>query len=343
MKVLFVVVAAAGGGMVHAQTVVGGLSGAASGTASVALGGYEAQATGSMSVAAGGAGAAAKEWQSMAAGGFYNTASGRNSLAAGGNSNTASGKYSVAAGGGWSTAAAFLSTAVGMGASINAAHDSAVAISAYRATAVYIGPPLNPGPGIPVREPDPNDFVYTAPSQTCASMGPGSLTLCATSNITLLGAALIVNSVDVLETTGKLTGQVAALQASGTSQASQVAALQTFGVSQASQVAALQTSGASQAAQIAALQAQLAVLQDAFVKQCGAPASNSTGRRLAGCRSVADDAPGAPPQSDKMPFIVGGAIGLALLSAVAILTAMRLKATRREASVELASVAVAGQ
>ena len=37
----------------------------------------------------------------------------------------------------------------------------------------------------------------------------------------------------------------------------------------------------------------LAALQDAFVKQCGAPASNSSGRRLVGCRSVADDAPGS--------------------------------------------------
>ena len=41
--------------------------------------------------------------------------------------------------------------------------------------------------------------------------GPESLTLCTTNNITLLGAALIVNSVDVLATTSKLTGQVAAL------------------------------------------------------------------------------------------------------------------------------------
>jgi hypothetical protein len=42
-------------------------------------------------------------------------------------------------------------------------------------------------------------------------MAPGFLTLCgATKNITLLGAALIVNSVDVLATTSKLTGQVSA-------------------------------------------------------------------------------------------------------------------------------------
>jgi hypothetical protein len=102
-------------------------------------------------------------------------------------------------------------------------------------------------------------------------------------------------------------------------------------MTQEKQAAAVQASGTSQAAQIAALQAQLAALQDAFVKQCGGPASNSSGRRLVGCRSVADDAPGAPPQSDKLPFIVGGAIcGLALLRAVAFLAARRLEAKRRE-------------
>jgi hypothetical protein len=66
-------------------------------------------------------------------------------------------------------------------------------------------------------------------------------------------------------------------------------------------------------------------------------------RRLVCCRSVADDAPGAPPPSDTLPFIFGGAIGgLALLSAVAVLAARRLEAKRRETSVELGSVAAAG-
>ena len=124
----------------------------------------------------------------------------------------------------------------------------------YLAIAMYVRRPA------PVHTTGHGLFPTRRLTRTCLSAGPGSLAQCATSNTTpLFWEQGIFNSVDVLATTSKLTGQVAALQASCTSQASRVAALQ--------------ASGTSQATQIAALQAQLAALQDAFVKQCGAPAS----------------------------------------------------------------------
>jgi hypothetical protein len=289
----------------NSAAVFGGELGIASGQSAAAVGGSRSTATGPFDVVVGGDRNTASDTFSvavggtfnaatslaLAAGGISNKASGLLSTTVGGKQSIASGESSMTAGGGWNTAAAMLSTAIGLGASIDAAHDSAVAISAY-SVQVKIG----------------LEVEYSAPNQTCASMGAGSLTLCATNNITLLGAALVVNSVDVLKAIGNTQGQVAALQASG----------------------------ASQANQITALQAQLAALQAAFVAQCGAPATNSTGRRLWGCRSAA--ATDAPTQPDKLPFIIGGAVaGGLLLGAVAVLMAMRLK--RGTDQSELATVA----
>jgi hypothetical protein len=305
---------------VHA-TAVGGYYANATGFYAVAIGGAMCSASNMWSVAVGGSGNVASGRNSLAAGGTYNSPSGEFAMAAGGTNSIASGKSSMTAGGGWSTAAAVLSTAIGLGASIAAAHDSAVAISAYRSVSVDEGPSLS---GM---SPDPYWVKYSAPNQTCASMGAGSLTLCATNNITLLGAALVVNSVDVLKAIGNTQGLVAALQASGASQTSQITdVLKAIGNTQglvitlASQITALQ----AQTSQIAALQAQLAALQAAFVTQCGAPATNSTGRRLGGCRSAAaTDAPAPTQPENKLPVIVGAAVaGGLLVAAVAVFTAM---------------------
>jgi hypothetical protein len=78
-----------------------------------------------------------------------------------------------------------------------------------------------------------------------------------------------------------------------------------------------------QSAELQALKQQFADLQGAFNKQCG-PAS-SGGRILTGCRSVVAE---TPQQPDRVPLIIGGAVGGALLLALTILVALRLKKRR---------------
>jgi hypothetical protein len=73
-----------------------------------------------------------------------------------------------------------------------------------------------------------------------------------------------------------------------------------------------------QAAELKALKQQFADLQGAFDKQCG-PAS-SGGRILTGCRSVVAE---TPQQPDRVPLIIGGAAGGALLLALTLLVALR--------------------
>jgi hypothetical protein len=78
-----------------------------------------------------------------------------------------------------------------------------------------------------------------------------------------------------------------------------------------------------QSAALQALKQQFADLQGAFDKQCGL--ASSGGRILTGCRSVVAETPQLP---DRVPLIIGGAVGGALLLALTILVALRWKKRR---------------
>ncbi len=76
-----------------------------------------------------------------------------------------------------STAGASKSTAIGTNLWISSSADNAVAVSAYT-------------------------------SKSCATTEPGSLTLCADEKVTIEGSALVVNGVDVLNTTSNLKAEL---------------------------------------------------------------------------------------------------------------------------------------
>ena len=113
----------------------------------------------------------------------------------GGKSSHASGTLSVALGGAFAMGGANYSVAIGAGAQTAAEDTGAVVLSAY-------APQIS------------DDGQVAPPSQACLSAGPGSVSICAVGKVTMSGAALVVNNVDVLAELTALRAELAALKGS---------------------------------------------------------------------------------------------------------------------------------